>query len=127
MCLPAKIEDRTSCEPNINLTSRSVFRDTTATTLSSIIYELCLHPEHMEKLRQLVAPYMTDPSGDVLNEKVTHIDHLNGVIYESLRLHPPVPAVIQRKTPPEGIWIGETHIPGNMHVFCPQYAIGRST
>lgn len=70
---------------------------------------------------------MTDPSGDVLNEKIAHIDRLNGVIYEALRLHPPVPGIIQRKTPPEGIWIDDVHVPGNVFVFCPQYAIGRST
>lgn len=70
---------------------------------------------------------MTDPSGDVLNEKISHIEHLNGVIYESLRMHPPVAGIIQRKTPPEGIMVGETFVPGNMVVFCPQYAIGRST
>lgn len=94
--------------------------------MSSIIYELCLHPGQIEQLRQLLAPFMTDPSGDVLNEKISHIDHLNGVIYEALRLHPPVPGIIQRKTPPEGIWIDETFIPGNMTVWCPQYVIGRS-
>ncbi|KAH8689533.1 putative cytochrome P450 [Talaromyces proteolyticus] len=101
--------------------------DTTATTLSSIIYELCLHPEQIEQLRQLVGPYMTDPSGDVLSEKIAHIEHLNGVIYEALRLHPPVPAIIQRKTPPEGIWVDDVFVPGETSVFCPQYALGRST
>ncbi|OKL61205.1 hypothetical protein UA08_03406 [Talaromyces atroroseus] len=100
--------------------------DTTATTLSSIIFELCMHPGQIEKLRELVAPFMTDPSGEVLNEKIAHIDHLNGVIYEALRLHPPVPGIIQRKTPPEGIMIEDTFIPGNMIVFCPQYVVGRS-
>ncbi|EEA26095.1 hypothetical protein TMatcc_005654 [Talaromyces marneffei ATCC 18224] len=100
--------------------------DTTATTLSSIIFELCLHPDQLEELRKEVAPYMTDPSGDVLNEKIAHIDRLNGIIYEALRLHPPVAGIIQRKTPPEGIWIDDIHVPGNMFVFCPQYAIGHS-
>jgi tryprostatin B 6-hydroxylase len=94
--------------------------------LSSIIFELCLHPEQIEQLRKLLAPFMTDPSGDVLSEKIAHIDHLNGVIYEALRLHPPVPAIIQRKTPPQGIVIDDVFVPGNTSVFCPQYVVGRS-
>jgi tryprostatin B 6-hydroxylase len=69
---------------------------------------------------------MTDPSGDVLNEKIVNLQHLNAVIQETLRLHPPVPSLIQRKTPPEGIVIDGTVIPGNMIISCPQYVIGRS-
>jgi tryprostatin B 6-hydroxylase len=69
---------------------------------------------------------MTDPSGDVLSEKIAHIDHLNGVIYEALRLHPPVPAIILRKTPPEGLMIDDVFVPGNTSAFCPQYVLGRS-
>lgn len=69
---------------------------------------------------------MTDPSGDVLNEKLANLEHLNAVIQETLRLHPPVPSMLQRKTPSEGIMIDGTFIPGNTIVSCPQYVIGRS-
>lgn len=69
---------------------------------------------------------MTDPSGEVLNEKIANLDHLNGIINETLRLHPAVPTLLQRKTPPEGITIEGTYVPGNMIVSCPQYVLGRS-
>ncbi|KAF2875193.1 putative cytochrome P450 [Massariosphaeria phaeospora] len=100
--------------------------DTTATTLSAALFQLSQHPEQIDKLRAELAPYMTDPSGDVLNEKIANLDHLNAVIYETLRLHPPVPSLLQRKTPPEGIVIDGTFIPGDSIVSCPQYVIGRS-
>jgi tryprostatin B 6-hydroxylase len=100
--------------------------DTTATTLSNIIYELGRNVEHIDILRAEVAPYMTDPTGEVVHERIAHLDHLNGIIYEALRLHPPVPTALQRKTPPEGIEVDGTYIPGNTTVYCPQYVIGRS-
>lgn len=51
--------------------------------------------------------------------------YLNGVINETLRLHPPVPGGMLRVTPPEGITIGETFIPGNVTISTPLYSLGR--
>ena len=69
---------------------------------------------------------MPDPTVDVLHQQIANLDHLNAVIYETLRMYPPVPTALERKTPSEGIDIGGVHIPGNMTVWCPQYAMGRS-
>lgn len=102
------------------------YSDTTATTLSNIIYQLGRYEEHIDLLRAELAPFATGSSGEILHEKIAHLDHLNGIIYESLRLHPPVPTALQRKSPPEGIEIDGTFIPGNVTVFCPQYVIGRN-
>ncbi|KAF4629546.1 hypothetical protein G7Y89_g8601 [Cudoniella acicularis] len=101
--------------------------DTTATTLSATIFQLAQHPEQIEKLRKELAPYMTEPNGEVLNEKIANLEHLNAIINEVLRLHPPVPSMLQRKTPPEGIDIDGEFIPGNTVVSCPQYVLGRSS
>ncbi|KAJ5357281.1 L-ornithine-N5-monooxygenase [Penicillium brevicompactum] len=68
--------------------------DTTASTLSAMIFELVKSPRHIEILRQEVAPYM-QASGEVLNQDITHLEHLNAVINETLRLHPPVPTALQ--------------------------------
>ncbi|KKK24515.1 hypothetical protein ARAM_002351 [Aspergillus rambellii] len=99
--------------------------DTVAIALTSIIYLLCQNREHIELLRYELAPLMTDPTGEVLHEKIAHLDHLNGVINEGLRLYPPVPTGFIRLTPPEGITIGGTYIPGHTSVQCPLYVIGR--
>ena len=88
--------------------------------------ELARNPEHIPKLRDELAPHMPNPHTDALHQDIANLDHLNAVIYETLRLHPPVPTALQRKTPPEGIEIDGVHIPGDMTVWCPQYAIGRS-
>lgn len=86
--------------------------------------ELCRHPEHIDKLRGEIEPHMDGE--EVLNSKICNLEHLNAVIWEVLRLHPPVPSALQRKTPSQGLWVENHFIPGNMTVFCPQYAIGRS-
>ena len=75
-------------------------------------------------MREEIAPHFAD--NEISNVRIQKLDHLNAVINEALRLHPPVPTALQRLTPPEGINIGGTFIPGNMTVWCPQYVIGRS-
>ena len=53
------------------------------------------------------------------------LPHLTGLINETLRLHPPVPSGGLRDTPPEGLTLGSTYIPGNTTVLIPQYSLGR--
>ncbi|CBF89142.1 hypothetical protein AN0606.2 [Aspergillus nidulans FGSC A4] len=104
--------------------------DTTAGTLSAIFYELVQHPEHITKLRDELEPHHLGNDNpkktEFLHSKIAQLDHLNGVINEALRLYPAVPSSLQRKTPPEGVVVDGTYIPGDMHVVCPLYTIGRS-
>ena len=88
--------------------------------------ELARHPEHIQKLREELAPYMPNPVADVSHQEIANLDHLNAIIYETLRLYPAVPTALPRLTPPEGIAIEGVYVPGNMTVWCPGYAIGRS-
>lgn len=99
--------------------------DTTAASLSHIFYLLAKHPEHVVKLRQELLPLMNS-DGTFEHQKVHRADHLNATINEALRLYPVPPTAIVRKTPPEGIVVDGTHIPGNMNVWTPQYIIARS-
>ncbi|KAL7907218.1 cytochrome P450 [Trichoderma velutinum] len=99
---------------------------TTAASLASILYELSKHPEHVEKLRQELMPLVRDTRFNVSSDELAHLEHLNAVINETMRLHPPLPTTIRRLTPPEGAMIGNVHVPGNMDVICSQYALGRN-
>ncbi|KAL1990145.1 hypothetical protein VTN49DRAFT_5984 [Thermomyces lanuginosus] len=100
--------------------------DTTASTLTTIVYELARMPEEVAKLRAELAPFEPEVAGEFSHERIAALPHLNGFINETLRLHPPIPSTIQRKTPLGGIEIDGIYIPGNVTVFCPQYIIGRS-
>ncbi|KAL4925077.1 cytochrome P450 [Aspergillus undulatus] len=99
--------------------------DTTSGALSAIIYELVKSPQHISKLRAELEPYASEGT-EILHSEIAHLDHLNGVVNEALRLYPAVPSSLQRKTPPQGIVIDGVHVPGNMHVYCPLYVAQRS-
>jgi cytochrome P450 len=98
--------------------------DTTSATLVYMFYHLVSNPTVIVKLREEIEPFLL-PDGSLDHIEAQHASWVNGVINETLRMHPPVPSAIQRTTPPEGIQIGETYVPGNVNVWCPQYAIGR--
>ena len=53
------------------------------------------------------------------------LPHLNGVINETLRLHPGVPTGGLRETPPGGAVICGRFVPGNTVICAPRYTIGR--
>lgn len=99
--------------------------DTTAATLTYLFHHLAAAPAEAEKLRAELGPYVL-VDGSVAHQDIQNLPHLNGAINEALRLHPPVPTALQRVTPPEGIMLGDTHIPGSTTIFVPQYAMGHS-
>lgn len=100
--------------------------DTTATTLATVFRYLAQYPHHVGLLRAEIDPLPRTETGDYNYSDLSNLKHLNGVINETLRLFPPVPTSLPRLTPPEGLHIDGTFIPGNTTVICPQYVIGRS-
>lgn len=50
---------------------------------------------------------------------------LEAIINEVLRLRPTVLTGSQRLTPPEGLTIGDTYIPGETIVWLPPYQLNR--
>ena len=91
-----------------------------------MIYELAKHPEQVSLVRDESAAHFPPNSTSLKNHDLQHLPRLNSIIYETLRLHPAVPTALPRLTPPEGLSIGNTFIPGDTVFWCPQYAIGRS-
>jgi cytochrome P450 len=78
----------------------------------------------MEKLRsELSTSYK--PGAESEFKDLQEAIYLNGVINEALRLHPPTPSGLQRLTPPEGMTIASTFIPGNVTVQTPFWSLGR--
>ena len=93
--------------------------------MTHVFLELARQPHHIEKIRNETAGCF-DQTGHAEHSQIANCDHLNAVIWEALRLHPPVPTYLVRLTPKEGMIIGDTFVPGDVTVICPQYAIGRS-
>jgi cytochrome P450 len=92
--------------------------------LTYVFYHLARDPTQLEKLRAELKPLVKSEK-DLDFKDVRDAEHLNGVINEALRLHPPVPMGVYRLTPPEGIMVGDTYIPGDVTVITPNYTLGR--
>ena len=95
--------------------------ETTTAALVFLFYRLVRHSEHLLKVQEEL-----DTAGDVEDFDTLHkLPHLNGVINETLRLHPGVPTGGLRETPPGGAVICGRFVPGNTVICAPRYTIGR--
>ncbi|KAF2443276.1 cytochrome P450 [Karstenula rhodostoma CBS 690.94] len=93
--------------------------ETTATALTFILVQLATHPSVMHSVRkeyrESQATYSCQRS----------LPFLDAVIHESMRLWPSLFFLGQRVTPPEGLQLGSTFIPGNTIVQLQPFVIHR--
>jgi cytochrome P450 len=96
--------------------------DTTTEVMTHCFYHLAKDPLHIHRIRGELEPF----GGRELSAKeLSGLKYLNGFINENLRLHHPVPCGLLRMTPPEGLQVGDRHLPGNVTVCCPPWITGR--
>lgn len=98
--------------------------DTTAAALVHTFYWLAKKPELQQKLRQELKVLNITDDQVISDQRIKKCEYLNGILNEAMRLNPPVPSGVFRKTPKEGIVIGETFIPGDAVIQMPHYAMG---
>lgn len=98
--------------------------DTTAIALTNVLFYLIKHPSALNKLREEVASIFT---GDQVASyaKVKSLPYLKACLDESLRLSPPVPRGLERKTPPQGMEIAGEQIAGGITVSVAAYIAHR--
>ncbi|KZF20229.1 Dit2 protein [Xylona heveae TC161] len=90
--------------------------------LSTLIYLLAKHQEIQEKLRrEILCSGQDDPSHDMFK----NMPYLTSVIYEALRLFPPISQLINRKTTRTVALGNEIIIPKGTYVGYHAYATGR--
>lgn len=97
------------CQSNIAAGS-----DTTAISLSNILYFLLKHPPSLHRLRKEIDDaaaqnLVSDPI--TFKQAQDHLPFLQAVIKESLRLHPAVGLGLQRKVPDSGAEIAGQRFP----------------
>ena len=94
--------------------------DTVAPTLVFTFFELSLHLKQQENLRAELEPI------DIYDRNALKaLPHLNGIIMETLRIHPAVPTGGYRQSPDDGVVIGGQYIPGRTTIVAPRYTLGR--
>ncbi|KAL6720637.1 hypothetical protein ACLMJK_002562 [Lecanora helva] len=94
--------------------------DTTAPSLTNLLYLLACNPNEVEKIQTELEGI--DPQD---SKAVAALCHLNGAINESMRLLPAVLTFVTRVSPPEGLEVEGTWIPGDVKIAAPRYTIGR--
>ncbi|KAF2033945.1 cytochrome P450 [Setomelanomma holmii] len=98
--------------------------DTNAITISNACCLLCCHSEYQVKLYQELKD-LPIHHGMIDDQHLAGIPILSAIIYEVLRLHPPVPGELQRLNPPEAAIIAGRFVPGDMVISTPTYAVQR--
>ena len=86
--------------------------DTTAIALTYLSYLLTKHSNLIGELAKELSVYK-----DIEDLKFTELEKLpllNAIIYEGMRIFPPVPAPIGRVCPPQGTTLGGYFIPGGV-------------
>ena len=92
--------------------------DTITLTLVFAFYELARRPSHQDKLFSDLKNV-----GIYDRTQLQRCAHLNSIINETLRLHPPVPTGGYRQSSPSGMTINDTYIPGNVTIVAPRYSL----
>lgn len=92
--------------------------------MTNVLYYLLKHPGSLRKLREEVDGVLT---GHVIAPyaKVKSLPYLRACLDESLRLSPPLPRGLERKTPSQGMEITGEHIAGGITVSVPAYVAHR--
>jgi cytochrome P450 len=90
-------------------------------------YFLAKDPMLRAKLREELEPIMRGAQGgDPPYSELAHASLLNAVINETMRVKTSVPNGGPRITPPEGLQVGDTWIPGEVTIFTPHHIIQHS-
>lgn len=99
--------------------------DTTAISLTHVVYYLLKNPEKLQRLREELDKHIDKDIIIPTYASVRGIAYLRACIDESLRLSPSVAFGLQRKTPPEGASVMGQWIPGDTSVSIPAYVAHR--
>ena len=100
----------------LSMATSNVFAgsDTTAISIGAVLYYLCKYPACKGKLlEEIEATQREGRLGDTVSLEVArNMPYLQACIQEALRCHPAVGMSLPRVTPPEGIYVDSTFIPG---------------
>jgi cytochrome P450 len=91
--------------------------DTTATTLTYLVWAVLKHPQLQTQLEEEIAQLSNELS--MAEMEATPI--LNSVIEETLRLYGAAPGGLSRNVPTQGMTVGGYHIPGGTEVSTQAY------
>lgn len=95
--------------------------DTTAITLTYLIYILAKHP----RIQTRLCAEVTSLPAAFTNADVKPLPYLHQILHEALRLYGAAPGSLPRLVPPEGFQVEGHTIPGGMTVSTQAYTLHR--
>ncbi|KAF5632076.1 cytochrome p450 [Fusarium sp. NRRL 52700] len=99
--------------------------DTTSTTMTCALFELARHPQVYQKLKKEVDEFLKQEDSPNSHSALAKLKYLQAIIDETMRLYPAIPSGLQRITPPQGLEVDGTFIPGNTIIQTPAYTLNR--
>jgi cytochrome P450 len=96
--------------------------ETTSSTIEWAMTELLINPDCMSKVKIELNSVVGEK--DVEESDIDKLPYLQGVVKETLRLHPPIPLLVPRKAIQDTKFMGY-FIPKDTQVFVNTWAIGR--
>jgi len=118
---PDKITDH-----NIHIFILELFMagsETTSSTTEWALTELLCHPKALIKAKDELNKVI-GPDKKLEEKDIDNLPYLQGVVRETMRLHPPIPLLVPRKAIHDIEYMGY-HIPKDTQLFMNTYAIGR--
>lgn len=70
--------------------------ETSSTALAYALYELALNPHCQERLLDEISQKVSNHGGKLTSEALQEMIYLEGVLYEAMRMHPPL--IVMAKT-----------------------------
>nr|AJD87469.1 cytochrome P450 CYP76AD13 [Basella alba] len=99
--------------------------DTTSSVLEWAMTELLRNPEKMGKLQnEINNAFGNDQSKSIQESDISKLPYLQGVVKETLRLHPPAPFLLPRKVEKDIDLVGY-HVPKNSTIWVNVWSMGR--
>ncbi|MCJ1235343.1 hypothetical protein MMC14_003311 [Varicellaria rhodocarpa] len=121
-------DEKGMSEPEILATCRTLITagsETTATLLSGVTFFLLKNPETLRKVTDEVRDAFAART-DINFTSVAQLPYLQACLKEALRLYPPTPSILPRRTAPEGDFVNGRFIPGNISIGVHQWSTHNS-
>jgi hypothetical protein len=100
--------------------------ETSATLLSGLFFHLLKNPEYFSKLKDEVRSSF-NTADDMTFQKEAKLPYLQACIEEALRIYPPVPVDLPRRTPPEGSIINGELVPGGVRSSIKNHTLSNNS
>jgi len=100
--------------------------ETTATTLSALIYFLLKRPEKYARFTEEIRSTFKGDDEEITLQAASALPYLQACIEEALRLFPAVPIGAPRQVPSGGGHIEDLYLPGKTSIEVPQWTTHRS-